>query len=172
MDDKVSAIGVIAGLFALIGLGVGIFALVGISWVPVELVEAGNETFQGLIGLVIVGVLLFMLGLFILFVNPLITLLVGIILGEFDYSPIAVSRLCAIGAFIGFFLMIVLTALSIIVGVAIGAGTEGLELTEAFELNMAMVGVLAVMSVLTAIFGGVAGFLGSQLSIGSGSPRP
>lgn len=165
MDDKLTSIGVIAGLFALFGLGIGIFALVAISWLPAELVSAADDTFEGLIALVVVGVLLFMMGLFILFVNPLLTLLVGTILGEFDYVPSSVVKICMVGSFLGFFLMIILTVASIVVGVQMGAGTEGLDIGGAFEFNMAMIGILSVMSVLTAIFGGVAGMLGSALSM-------
>jgi len=168
MDDKLSAIGVISGLFALIGLGIGILALVGISWVPAELVVEVDGVVEGLVGFIIVGILLFMLGLFILFVNPLITLIIGTILGEFNHAPLTVLKICVTGSFIGFFLMIGLTMVTISVGVWAGAGTAGIDLAGAFDLNMAMVGVLSVMSVLTAIFGGVAGFLGSVLSLGSG----
>ncbi len=165
MNDKVTSVGVIAGLFALFGLGIGIFTLVAISWVPADLVIEADDVFEGLIGLVVMGVLLFMMGLFILFVNPLLTLLVGTILGEFEHSPYDVIKICLAGSFIGFYLMLLLAIIAVTIGVQMGAGTEGLDIADAFEFNMAMIGILSVMSVLTAIFGGVAGMLGSLLSL-------
>lgn len=171
--SPVRSIGVIVGVFAAIGVGLGLTGYISLSWVESVFTSADQSEMANSFGQMFVGLVFLQSVIITFFTGPTVAALSGLVTGISQASRTRAAGISGVGAFVGFYVMVVLAI--VVMSLAYSSGGDGSGGSSSVDMMNALTTAIQA-GIPTAAVGVIAGYIGGSfegisLSVGE-QPAP
>lgn len=157
--SPIRSIGVIVGVFAAIGIGLGLTGYISLGWVESTFTSADQSEMANSFGQMFVAIVFFQSVIVTFFTGPTVAALSGLVTGISQASRTRAAGISGVGAFVGFYIMVVLAI--VVMSLAYGSGGGGSGGSGSIDLINAFT-IAAQAGIPTAAVGVVAGYIGGS----------
>lgn len=161
MSTNIERIGLVLGIFALVGVGLGLSGMMLLEFAQGQFVDPEAAEIAQAIGQLMVMILFLSGVLTTFFTGPTVGAIVGITIGQSGGNTRGAILSGAVGSFVGFILMSVIAIA--IMGTAISAGGDAGASTGPMDTSTgSYIGKILIASLPTTVVGGVSAWLGGR----------
>lgn len=158
-SSTVRYVALVVAAFAVVGVGMGLTGYWGMSWLEGQLVGSSQSEMANAFGQMFVALVFVQSAFIALFTGPTVATLAGLTTGTSLRDGRQAAFVGGAGAFVGFFVMVVLAIGIMAAGFSTGSGGDGGQSTiDAGEI----LGEMWKAGVPTALAGALAGYVGTR----------
>lgn len=170
--SSLRSIGVIVGVFAAIGVGLGLTGFISIGWIQGTFTSPDQGEFANSLGQMFVGLVFLQSVIITFFTGPTVAALSGLVTGISHESRTRAAGISGVGAFVGFYVMVILAI--VVMSLAYSSGSDGSGGSSSFDIGNAFA-TAAKAGIPTAAVSVIAGYIGGNfeginVSLGEQSP--
>lgn len=173
-SNSFRSIGVIVGVFAAIGIGLGLTGFISLGWIEGAFTNPDQSEMANSFGQMFVGLVFLQSVIITFFTGPTVAALSGLVTGISKASKTRAAGISGVGAFIGFYVMVLIAIL--VMSMAYSTGGSGSGGSTSFDFGNTLI-TAAKAGIPTAAVGVVAGYIGGtfegiNISLGEESTSP